>query len=42
VATVNFVILFTLAVLLQRPTTRARWMHAITRGRTKLPTADDF
>ena len=41
VATINFVILFTLAVLLQRPTTRARWLHAITRGRTKPPTADD-
>ena len=28
-------------VLIQRPRTRARWLHAITRGRTKLPPPED-
>jgi hypothetical protein len=42
VGAINFVILIALAVLLQRPTTRARLLHTITRGRTKPPPADDF
>ncbi len=42
VATLNFIILLVVGVLIQRPATRARWLHAITRGRTKLPPSDDF
>jgi hypothetical protein len=42
VATINFFLLLTLGALVQRPRTRARWLHAITRGRTKLPASDDF
>ena len=42
VGIINFVILIALAVLLQRPRTRARLLHTLSRGRTKLPADDDF
>ncbi len=41
IAAVNFIVLLTVGVLVQRPRTRARWLHAITRGRTKLPPPED-
>jgi hypothetical protein len=41
IATINFIVLLTVGVLVQRPRTRARWLHAITRGRTKLPPPED-
>ena len=42
VGVINFVLLIVVGVLIQRPATRARWIHALTRGRTKPPAADDF
>ena len=42
VGVINFVILIALAVLLQRPRTRARLLHTLSRGRTKLPADEDF